>query len=533
MLRTTLFLLLTLNAAAVSFAGFSVGLPGAVKKQVAKLDDKVLASRKAATMPAALSAQAGNGAAEISWAAVAGASSYNLYPGNTPQLKSIRTLSKTVQVTSPYILTGLTNDVTYYYAITSVANGIESNLSPLSRISPSSALPLRPEALSGTNDYGMITLRWNPVDGAASYDIYWSAAAGVTGASVKISVATNSYTHSGLEYGKSYYYRVSAVNVSGRSVLSTELQRTTFVLQASDYSQSSHWLSLPATVKGADVFYLYPAAWGKAHPADPNICEIDNAVMMIGAPAAFAHQATAFETVGNIYAPYYRQADAAFALSLPVVQKDALIAGAPTLDAVAAFDYYIKHYNKGRPFILAGHSQGSDVLRNLLSGYMKDNPAVYSKMIAAYALGTSITPAYLAANPHLHFATGPDDTSAIIAYNTQAPDIAAGANILILPGALVINPITWTMDETLATTAEGLGSFMPDPVTKVFTQVPQYADARIDIAKGALICSSADENALFALTGSFKGIYHNFDYPFYYYDLRANAADRTAKFMGN
>ncbi len=115
--------------------------------------------------------------------------------------------------------------------------------------------------------------------------------------------------------------------------------------------------------------------------------------MLTGSNAAFAQQVTAFETIGNIYAPYYRQTDAVFALSLPINQRDALVAGAPTLDAVAAFDYYIKHYNKGRPFILAGHSQGSDVLLNLLSGYMKDNPLVYSKMIVAYALGTSITPA--------------------------------------------------------------------------------------------------------------------------------------------
>jgi hypothetical protein len=294
---------------------------------------------------------------------------------------------------------------------------------------------------------------------------------------------------------------------------------------ASDYSLVTHWLSLPATVKEIDVFYLYPTAWNKVNPTDPNICEIDNPSMLIGSNAAFARQATAFETVGNVYAPYYRQGDAAFVLSLPVNQRDALVASAPTSDAVAAFDYYIRHYNKGRPFILAGHSQGSDVIRNLLSGYMKDKPAIYSKMIAAYALGTSITPAYLAANPHLHFATGPDDTGVIIAYNTEAPGIAAGANILILPGALVINPITWTTNETLATTAEGLGSYMPNSAG-VFSRVPQYADARVDLEKGALICSTADQRL-----GYGPGIFHVYDYSFYYFNLRANAANRVQKFL--
>ena len=301
---------------------------------------------------------------------------------------------------------------------------------------------------------------------------------------------------------------------------------------ATDYSQAAHWLSLPATVKAVDVFYLYPTAWQKVNNSDPDICDIDNPSMLKGAAAAFARQATAFETVGNIYAPYYRQADAAYVLALPLAEHDAVIAGIPTLDSVAAFDYYIKHYNNGRPFILAGHSQGSNVLINLLAGYMKENPEVYARMVAAYVVGYSVTDEYLAKNPHLKFAEGPDDTGVIISYNTQAPDVVAGTNPVVSPGGLVINPITWTRDETLATTAEGLGSFMPDPVTKVFSQVPQYADAKIDKTNGVLICSTADENALYSLSGALgKGVYHSFDYPFYYYNLRENAANRTNKFL--
>ena len=94
---------------------------------------------------------------------------------------------------------------------------------------------------------------------------------------------------------------------------------------ATDYTLASHWLNLPATVKEVDVFYLYPTAWHKVNPTDPNICEIDNPSMIIGSNAAFAYQATAFETVGNIYVPYYRQEDAAFVLSLPINQRDALV----------------------------------------------------------------------------------------------------------------------------------------------------------------------------------------------------------------
>ena len=300
-----------------------------------------------------------------------------------------------------------------------------------------------------------------------------------------------------------------------------------------DYSIASHWLSVPAAVMAVDVFYLYPTCWSKVDSTAPNICNIDNASMLAGALPEFKRQATAFETFANVFAPYYRQADANYTLSLPEDQREQVIGGIPTSDAVAAFEYYIQHYNNGRPFILAGHSQGSNVLIHLLSGYMKDNPAVYQRMIAAYVIGYPVTSAYLDSNPHLKFAEGPDDVGVIISYNTQSPGVVPPHNPVVsnIVG-LVINPISWTRTETVATTAEGLGSLMPDSATMQFLPVPQYADARVDINKGVLICSTADSNALYKYTAGFgMGVYHSFDYPFYYFNLRANAQNRANKFL--
>lgn len=306
------------------------------------------------------------------------------------------------------------------------------------------------------------------------------------------------------------------------------------VAAATDYSQTAHWLSAPAPVQEVDVFYLYPTCWQKVNPSDPNICNIDNPSMLAGALPAYERQATAFESFANVFAPYYRQADAAYTLSLPEDQRDVVIGGIPTSDAVAAFTHYIQHYNQGRPYILAGHSQGSNVLIHLLSGYMKDNPEVYQRMVAAYVIGYPVTAAYLANNPHLKFATGPDDTGVIISFNTQAPSVFPPHNLVVANiVGVVINPITWTRTEEVATTAQGLGSIMPDPVTLKFKPVPQYADARVDINKGVLICSSADSNDLYKYTKSFgMGVYHSFDYPFYYFNIRANAENRANKFLG-
>ncbi|MDR3560054.1 MAG: DUF3089 domain-containing protein [Negativicutes bacterium] len=301
--------------------------------------------------------------------------------------------------------------------------------------------------------------------------------------------------------------------------------------EATDYSKSEHWLALPVTAeKEVDVFYLYPTAWQKVNKNEPNICKIDNPSMVKGATAALSRQATAFETVGNIYAPYYRQADAVYTLTLPLEEQDKLIGGIPKSDVFAAFDYYIKYYNHGRPFILASHSQGSDLMLYILSEYMKEHPEVYKRMIAAYVIGYSVTGDYLANNPHLKFAEGPDDTGVIISYNTEAPEVK-GKNPVTLPGGISINPITWTREETMATAEESLGARLLDKEGK-WVSVKNYADARVDKARGVVICSTADVEKLAPGNEIFpKGVYHSLDYPFYYYNLRENAANRTGRFL--
>ena len=298
-----------------------------------------------------------------------------------------------------------------------------------------------------------------------------------------------------------------------------------------DYSKAEHWLSLPSRAeKEVDIFYLYPTAWKKANEKEPDICEIDNPSMLKGAKSAFARQATAFAPIGNIYAPYYRQVNLASRMFLPIKAQEQIVGGIPKDDAFAAFEYYIEHYNNGRPFILAAHSQGSNVMAYLLSEYMKKHPEVYSRMIAAYVTGYSITDEYLATNPHLKFASGPDDTGVIISYNTQAPTIE-GVNPVVIPGANVINPISWTREETLAPADDSLGSILPNE-DHLFVPVGKYADARIDKSKGVLICSTADVEKLAPGNKFFgKGVYHSYDYPFYYFNLRENAANRVRIFL--
>lgn len=312
-----------------------------------------------------------------------------------------------------------------------------------------------------------------------------------------------------------------------------------------DYSKSENWLSLPAaTDHNVDVFYVYPTEYFAAKDG-PLIGEINDPGMVKGAKSAFQKQATAFETIGNIYAPYYRQADAIRVLSLPTIDDVyGVISGIPASDVTAAFDYYIKNYNNGRPFILASHSQGSTVVALLLQDYMKQYPAIFEKMIAAYAIGWTFNQDYFDRNPHLRFATGPDDTGVIISYNTQGP-VFTGKNPVVFPGAMAINPITWTRGEELASAAQNLGSLRlnesGDVIIPVQPDVMNFADAQItriddDTSKVdpssdtvVVLCSTVDPAKIDSKP--FQGFYHNFDYPFYYEDIRVNAANRTERFL--
>ncbi len=312
------------------------------------------------------------------------------------------------------------------------------------------------------------------------------------------------------------------------SVESTEVD------SVADYSKHEHWLSLPLeNTKNIDVFYVYPTAWYKEDPSEPDFCAIDNKIMLIGSRSAFNRQATAFETVGNIYAPYYRQADAKYTLSLPENERWNVIGSIPAKDVIAAFDYYIKNYNNGRPFILLGHSQGSNVILFLLKEYMYKNPTVYKRMICAYVIGYPVTAEFMYANEHLKFAEGPDDLGVIISYNTQSPNVAPGSNIVMGDNiGIVINPINWKGDETPASASENLGSYMPVDSLGHFGIINNFANARIDLAKGVLVCSSVNDSVMFQLSGAMGlGIYHSFDIPFYYNNLKKNAETRVEKFF--
>jgi hypothetical protein len=131
-----------------------------------------------------------------------------------------------------------------------------------------------------------------------------------------------------------------------------------------------------------DCFFIYPTlCFTKLHwnaPLDHiSTNELVEETIMTG-------QASVFNGCCRIFAPRYRQATF---YSFPGMQKggrEALkIAYKDVLDA---FEVYLKHYNNGRPFFIAGHSQGSLHIIRLLEERIEGTPLV-TQLVAAYPLG--------------------------------------------------------------------------------------------------------------------------------------------------
>lgn len=295
-----------------------------------------------------------------------------------------------------------------------------------------------------------------------------------------------------------------------------------------DYAKADNWLNVPATIdKDVDVFFIYPTCYMPANATDPALCDIDNAVMREGAQRMFRIQASVFAESCNIFMPYYRQFSVPELAALGDDGVEEAFRYSASQDPTRALDYYFEHWNEGRPFIIAGHSQGSAITLMLLEDYFREHPDRYERMIAAYPIGYGVTPRDLQRFPHLKFAEGATDTGVIISWNTEGPQNNGHDNVVVKKNGLCINPLNWRLDDTYAPITENLGSFN----NNTEQLVPAMADAQLNVSRGVVIVTTeqaANEAAIDASMQQFFGpqCYHGWDYGLFYMNLRQNIADR-------
>ena len=306
--------------------------------------------------------------------------------------------------------------------------------------------------------------------------------------------------------------------------------------EAVDYSQKASWCKLPSIIsKDVDTFYIYSTAYVETsfREGAPDYASLDTPEMVEGAQGEYIAHATAYEDSTNVFVPYYRQAGMRYAgeVAARTGNIDAAISGMPYHDITAALDYYFENYNEGRPFIIAGHSQGSSLTLLVLEKYFREHPDYYRRMVAAYPIGYAVTKDYLAANPHLKFAAGESDTGVIVSWNTEGrQNVEENAkNVVVLPGAISINPLNWKLDETYAPSSMNLGSLVADEKIGMGKIGDIGADAQINLARGVIVTNAkADPVPMPDFFG--PASFHDNDYTFYYNNIRDNVAKRIAAY---
>lgn len=295
-----------------------------------------------------------------------------------------------------------------------------------------------------------------------------------------------------------------------------------------DYSQTENWAYFEddAAGKAADVFFVCPTVFrGDENHANMDLSDEETRRKFLGATNM---EKGIYDQEARFFAPYYRMAGFA-THSLSEEGREACLSLAYR-DVRDAFLYYLAHDNAGRPFILAGFSQGSDHVLRLLKefGARED---VKNRLVAAYCPGWLITPDDIAAYPHLSPARGEDDLGVIISFNSEALYVTASPIVPERVKSISINPLSWRMNYARADKKLNLGACFTDYSGAIKREIPGLTGAYIDKKRGTLKVTDVNpEDYPPHLADYPSGVYHIYDYQFFYRNLQKNVAVRIAAY---
>jgi hypothetical protein len=205
-------------------------------------------------------------------------------------------------------------------------------------------------------------------------------------------------------------------------------------------------------------------------------------------------------------------------------------------DVERAFDNFIRHRNNGRPFILAGASQGSKYVFALLKNRISGTP-LKDRMVAAYPLTYWMTKEQFAKDtPDIPICSEAKQTGCVVTFNPVGPHVRTGLNPLFdQTGLICVNPLNWRSDGTYAGFELNIGARRLAAPDKL---VPGAADAKCD-ENGRLVVSEirADmyegvplpRQMIMGLFGNDN--YHSIAGGLFYANLKQNVEDRTQAFL--
>lgn len=218
-----------------------------------------------------------------------------------------------------------------------------------------------------------------------------------------------------------------------------------------DYSDEKMWVSYQNdhTGDGIDVFYI-PSTWeydyttpdGRiCHYADPSVeAHRDDMKTEIDGIAGYMGKDN------NFYSPYYRHISLDSWATLNEDTINRRFHDVAFQDVKRAFGYFLESRNQGRPFVLAGFSQGGKSVVELLKILA---PQERERLVAAYVMGYKVTPDDVAAAPWIKGARASDDTGVVISYNSVS-DVRYIKPVVAAPTVMCINPGNWRTDDVPA-----------------------------------------------------------------------------------
>ena len=147
-------------------------------------------------------------------------------------------------------------------------------------------------------------------------------------------------------------------------------------------------------------------------------------------------------------------------------------------------------------------------------------------------LSATLSRSELAQYPQLKAAAGKTDTGVIVTYNTQGRNIS-GKNTITLPGAIGINPLNWKTDETYTNASENEGAVFFYNNGSISAEIPNFTGAYLAEVNGSVVLiADSPDPASYSLPELFAdGVYHVYDYYFFYENLKENVAERTAAYF--
>lgn len=192
------------------------------------------------------------GGVSVTWKAVKGATSYNVYRKYSGD-KSWTKLKNVSASKLSYLDSGVKNNEKVYYAVTAVAGKSTSTY-----VAKGLVYFAAPKLTVGNSDSG-VSLSWDKISGSKSYYVYRKSADGKSWGRIA-TVTKTSYTDTNVSAGKTYTYTIRAYNgsvFSGYNTSGWSVKRLTTPKLTKIENKSNGVKITWGKVSGANSYYVY------------------------------------------------------------------------------------------------------------------------------------------------------------------------------------------------------------------------------------------------------------------------------------